>query len=82
LSVGSGRAKVIVTDRGPGLPDGNDGRLFQPFYTTKKSGGTGLGLAISREIVHRHGGEIGISPREGGGAEAWVELPLSGNGDS
>jgi signal transduction histidine kinase len=82
LSVGSGRAKVIVADRGPGLPDGNDGRLFQPFYTTKKSGGTGLGLAISREIVHRHGGEIGISPREGGGAEAWVELPLSGNGDS
>jgi signal transduction histidine kinase len=82
LSVEAGRARVVVADRGAGLPDGGDGRLFQPFYTTKKSGGTGLGLAISRDIVRRHGGEIGISPREGGGAEAWVELPLSENGVS
>jgi signal transduction histidine kinase len=50
--------------------------MFQPFYTTKKSGGTGLGLAISRDIVRRHGGTIALSAREGGGAEARVELPL------
>ncbi|HYT32838.1 MAG TPA: HAMP domain-containing sensor histidine kinase, partial [Thermoanaerobaculia bacterium] len=49
----------------------------QPFFTTKKSGGTGLGLAISREIVRRHGGEMGLEPREGGGVEAWVTLPAA-----
>ena len=58
------------------FPGGAD-RLFEPFYTTKKSGGTGLGLAISRDIVRRHGGEIRLAPREGGGVEAVVTLPLS-----
>jgi two-component system NtrC family sensor kinase len=69
--------RVAISDRGAGLPDGAAEKLFQPFYTTKKSGGTGLGLAISREIVRRHGGEIGLCARPGGGTEAWVTLPLS-----
>jgi signal transduction histidine kinase len=69
--------RVIISDRGAGLPAGADDRLFQPFYTTKKTGGTGLGLAISREIVRRHGGELGLGPRPGGGAQAWVTLPLA-----
>ena len=67
---------VIVGDRGPGLTGASAEKVFQPFYTTKKSGGTGLGLAISRDIVRRHGGEIVLSTRDGGGAEARVELPL------
>src|SRR5262249_58409424 len=69
-------AGVTVGDRGPGLSAAAAERVFQPFYTTKKSGGTGLGLAISRDIVRRHGGEILLASREGGGAEARVELPL------
>ncbi len=69
--------RVVISDRGPGLPANADDRLFQPFYTTKKTGGTGLGLAISREIVRRHGGEIGLGPRPGGGAQAWVTLPVA-----
>jgi two-component system NtrC family sensor kinase len=69
--------RVTIADRGPGLPQGGPERLFEPFYTTKKSGGTGLGLAISRDIVRRHGGEIGLNARPGGGVEAWVTLPLS-----
>lgn len=77
LAAEAGRARVTVSDRGPGVPPEAGERLFQPFFTTKKSGGTGLGLAISREIVRRHGGEIGLCAREGGGTEAWVELPLS-----
>jgi signal transduction histidine kinase len=72
-----GTVRVVIADRGAGIPQNADERLFQPFYTTKKTGGTGLGLAISREIVRRHGGEIGLSPRAGGGAEAWVTLPIS-----
>lgn len=68
--------RVVVGDRGPGLTPAAAEKIFQPFYTTKKSGGTGLGLAISRDIVRRHGGEIVLTAREGGGAEARVELPL------
>ena len=74
----NGSAKVWIADRGAGLPPGSEEKIFQPFYTTKKSGGTGLGLAISREIVRRHGGEISLSRREGGGVEAVVQLPLAG----
>jgi len=72
-------ARVTIADRGAGVPAEAGGRLFQPFFTTKKSGGMGLGLAISRDIVRRHGGDIGLSPREGGGAVAWVTLPLAGS---
>jgi two-component system, NtrC family, sensor kinase len=68
--------RVIVSDQGAGLSPATQARVFQPFYTTKKSGGTGLGLAISRDIVQRHGGSISLSTRPGGGAEARVELPL------
>ena len=70
--------RVAIADRGAGLPEGGSEKLFQPFYTTKKSGGTGLGLAISREIVRRHGGDIGLAARSEGGVEAWVVLPLAG----
>jgi signal transduction histidine kinase len=66
--------RVTVSDRGAGVGPGRD-KVFQPFYTTKKSGGTGLGLAISRDIVRRHGGEIALEPRDGGGTEARVDLP-------
>jgi hypothetical protein len=65
---------VVVADRGAGIA-GAPERVFQPFFTTKKSGGTGLGLAISRDIVRRHGGEIALQARDGGGAEARVDLP-------
>lgn len=77
LSSDGQRARVTVADRGAGLAPEAGERLFQPFFTTKKSGGTGLGLAISREIVRRHGGEIGLCARAGGGTEAWVEFPLT-----
>ena len=73
-------ARVAILDRGAGVAVDAGDRLFQPFYTTKKSGGMGLGLAISRDIVRRHGGEIGLAPREGGGTVAWVTLPLAGEG--
>ena len=72
-----GMARVAIADRGAGVPAEAGEKLFQPFFTTKKSGGMGLGLAISRDIVRRYGGEIGLAPREGGGTVAWVTLPLA-----
>lgn len=69
--------RVTITDRGPGLPSGATDKLFQPFFTTKKSGGTGLGLAISRDIARRHGGDIELKPAQGRGAEAVVTFPLA-----
>jgi PAS domain S-box-containing protein len=73
----NGAVRVVIADHGPGVAPEVGGKLFRPFVTTKKSGGTGLGLAISRDIVERHGGAIGLDPREGGGTEAWVTLPLA-----
>ena len=74
---GADSIRVTVADRGAGLPAGDPERLFEPFYSTKRSGGTGLGLAISRDIVRRHGGDILLQARAGGGAEAVVTLPLA-----
>ena len=74
-----GTARVTISDRGAGVPAEAGGRLFQPFFTTKKSGGMGLGLVISRDIVRRYGGDMGLAPREGGGTVAWVTLPLAGS---
>ena len=73
----NGAVRVVIADHGAGVSPEVGGKLFRPFVTTKKSGGTGLGLAISRDIVERHGGAIGLDPREGGGTEAWVTLPLA-----
>jgi PAS domain S-box-containing protein len=75
----NGMARVTISDRGAGVPAEAGAKLFQPFFTTKKSGGMGLGLAISRDIVRRYGGEIGLAPREGGGTTAWVTFPLAGS---
>lgn len=73
----NGSARVTISDRGAGVSSEAGEKLFQPFFTTKKSGGMGLGLVISRDIVRRYGGDIGLAPREGGGTVAWVTLPLA-----
>jgi signal transduction histidine kinase len=69
---------VEVADDGPGVPDDVVAHAFEPFFTTKEVGkGTGLGLDISRRIiVERHGGEITLEPRRGGGALVRVRVPL------
>jgi K+-sensing histidine kinase KdpD len=68
-----------VADRGPGIPPGEETRIFEKFYRAadgERAGGTGLGLAICRAIVSAHGGRITASNREGGGARVEVQLPL------
>lgn len=73
------RLEISVSDSGPGLPDGDAGRLFNLFQRGRQESdvtGVGLGLAISRSIVEAHEGEIGASSRLGGGACFHFTLPI------
>ena len=71
----AGEAVVEVADRGAGVAAEVQGRLFEPFVTTKRTG-TGLGLAIVRRVVDAHGGRVEAEPRPGGGTVFRVALPL------
>jgi two-component system sensor histidine kinase KdpD len=73
--------EITVGDRGPGVPAGSEGRLFEKFYRGAQGGGgrgAGLGLAICRAIVTAHEGEISVRNRDGGGAQFTVRLPITG----
>tara|TARA_R110002096_G_scaffold436085_1_gene667109 strand:- start:26767 stop:27987 length:1221 start_codon:yes stop_codon:yes gene_type:complete len=63
-----------VRDYGSGLDESDVGQLFEPFHT-KKVNGTGLGLAVAKRLVELHGGTIGASNADGGGAEFRIEIP-------
>jgi two-component system sensor histidine kinase HydH len=69
---------LAVADDGPGVPEADRTRVFEPFYTTKASG-TGLGLAMAERIARAHGGELRVVPGAGagpGGRGACFELVL------
>jgi signal transduction histidine kinase len=70
-----GIVEVTVADNGPGLPDTDRERLFQPFFTTR-AGGTGLGLALVQKFVITHNGQVRAANRPDGGAAFTVVLPL------
>ncbi|MGH8327802.1 MAG: DUF4118 domain-containing protein, partial [Steroidobacteraceae bacterium] len=77
-TVEEGFVRVVVEDRGPGLPPGDPALLFEKFQRGSEEGavaGAGLGLAICRAIARAHGGEIAARRREGGGAHFEVTLP-------
>jgi len=76
LLPGSARARIVVRDNGPGIPDDTREHIFEPYFTTKPTG-TGLGLAIVKKIVLEHGGEIGVDSSPGG-TTFRIELPLAG----
>ncbi|MFH1768108.1 MAG: ATP-binding protein [Candidatus Omnitrophota bacterium] len=67
---------VEITDTGRGIPEGEIGKIFEPFYTTKKTGeGTGLGLSISYDIVKAHGGDIVVESEIGKGTKFTIIFP-------
>jgi signal transduction histidine kinase len=65
---------ISFADNGPGIPADQVSRVFEPYYTTKRTG-SGLGLLIVHRIVHEHGGEVQFQSREGTGTEVTVFLP-------
>jgi two-component system OmpR family sensor kinase len=73
--------RVVVEDRGPGVPEAERGRIFEAFYRPaghrEGDGGVGLGLALVLQIAERHGGTARCEAREGGGSRFVVELPGS-----
>jgi PAS domain S-box-containing protein len=71
-----GRAQVAISDTGIGMSPEVQRLVFEPFFTTRaSSGGTGLGLSLAQEIVHRYGGTIALSSREGIGTTFTLSFP-------
>ena len=73
--------EIAVTDRGIGIAEGDQERVFERFYRadqarSRRTGGTGLGLAIVKHAVQRHGGEVRLWSRPGRGSTFTIRLPL------
>jgi two-component system sensor histidine kinase HydH len=71
-----GHLLYAVRDHGPGVPESERARIFEPFHTTGVRG-TGLGLAVARRIVELHGGHIEVEDAPEGGAVFRVLIPAS-----
>jgi len=73
-----GAVIIEVRDRGPGIPPGEEERIFEKFYRGKSNSarGAGLGLPICRAIIQAHRGTIQALPRKGGGAIFQIRLPI------
>ena len=69
------KAVIRVADNGPGVAGEILGKIFDPFYTTRKDG-HGIGLSFSHRVVSKHDGRLSAGNAEGGGAEFRIELPL------
>ena len=74
-----GRVKLVVevADQGPGVPESQREKIFEPFEQLadgRAAGGAGLGLAICRSSVEAMGGEIGVRAAPGGGAVFWFSV--------
>ncbi len=67
--------QIIIRDNGPGLPEDDREKIFEPYVTTKTKG-TGLGLAIVKKLVEEHGGEVGIESEVDEGTSVKILLPV------
>jgi two-component system sensor histidine kinase KdpD len=79
IATATDRAVTIeVADRGPGIPPGEEEKIFEKFYRARpdESRGAGLGLAICQAVVHAHGGRIWAQNLPGGGVAFLFTIPL------
>jgi signal transduction histidine kinase len=72
--------EIVVEDEGPGIPEDDRQRVFEPFVRLESSrntatGGTGLGLTLVKAIAEGHGGSISLENREHGGLRVRLMLP-------
>jgi two-component system OmpR family sensor kinase len=77
---GGGGLSILIGDRGPGVPESDLERIFEPFYRVAESrdrdtGGEGIGLAITSQVMIAHGGSATATNRIGGGLEVLLRLP-------
>ena len=81
VTLEDGRAVLDVIDRGPGVPEAERQRIFEPFYRlaggAETGRGSGLGLALVLDIARRHGGDAVCLAAEGGGSRFRVDLPAT-----
>jgi signal transduction histidine kinase len=82
LSNTASEARVDIDDRGPGIPEAELERVFEPYVRLEASrarhtGGSGLGLAIARAVARAQGGDITLTRRPEGGLRASLVLPLT-----
>ena len=74
--------EIAVSDQGRGIPQEEQGRIFERFYRvdtarSRATGGTGLGLAIVKHVCVNHGGEVSVWSEEGSGSTFTIRLPLA-----
>jgi signal transduction histidine kinase len=75
------RVRIEFTDTGPGIPQANLEKIWDPFFTTKPEGkGTGLGLAICKRVIEEHHGSIAIQSEINKGTRVILELPTTNSG--
>jgi two-component system, sporulation sensor kinase D len=72
------QCKIVITDTGSGIPEELLDKIFQPFFTMKKSG-TGLGLVICQRILKMYNGTIHIKSKVNKGTNVEILLPLQQN---
>lgn len=82
LRRGGDAIEIVVDDDGPGIPEADFERVFQPFVRLESSrnrttGGVGLGLSIARTVARDHGGDVTLANRPGGGLRATIVLPAT-----
>jgi PAS domain S-box-containing protein len=72
-----GRARLEVSDDGPGIAAEHRDRIFEPFFSLRRLGrGAGLGLAVVHRVVTDHGGQLAVDSDEGRGTRVTVRLPM------
>ena len=81
------KAVIRVSDGGPGIPEAQMEKVFDPFYRietsrSRETGGTGLGLTIARNIARKHGGTLVLRNGSGGGLECTLTLPINSSGSN
>lgn len=78
VSYQAGHICICIADRGPGIPEEDRSRIFQPFFTTRDVGaGTGLGLSFSHRVIQESGGSISCAPRPEGGTVFEIRVPAA-----